>query len=740
MLNNLETKKWLYVVLAILLVMLGLIGLATLGFDIPVLRQIVGFIFLTFVPGFLILRILKLHRLGTVESLLYSVGLSIAFVMFLGLFINMLYPAIGISKPISILPVMASITFVMLIFGVIAYKQKVPQGKPLSQSHSIRWSELLSPPTLFLFLLPVLSALGTRLVYLHQGNTVLLILLSLIALVAVLVAFGKFIPAKLYPLAIIAISIALLWHWSLISLDIPASDVSREYYYQILVLNNSIWNSGIGSNLNAMLSIVMLGPIYSLMLNLDMAWVIKIVYTLLFSLVPLALFQAYRRQTGDKIAFLGAFFFMSMPVFFTLTPGVRQPIAEVFLALTILLLLSKEIAATQRTTLLIIFGFSIVVSHYGLAYIFMFYLLMALPLLLLWRISDVEKLWKGMMARLSRLWHSASNISWSPKPASASLQKSPLTPTYVLLFIVFGLGWYMYVSLGYPFYSIVGIVDYIYSNVVSDFLVAEAMDPHVRQAVGLVAMRGKEVEWEIARIVQYFTQLFIVVGIIGLVVTWHRTKFHSEYIAMSLVSMVLIAISIVLPYFAQALTMMRIYHITLFFLAPFCVLGGIAVSRWLFRVLQMHRLRKVGTPAHLNLVVILVLVPYFLFGNGFIFELTGATPTSKPLSLYKTDWEFLTKPEIYARTWLAERVTDNGIVHSDAKGLLHRGPGLPLARFPRSEGQVSPNSYIFLRRWNVIHGEWRSSVTAPYSRLEKLSYLNGMNKIYDSGDAQILRP
>ena len=36
--------------------MLGLIGLAALGFDIPVLRQIVGFIFLTFVPGILILK------------------------------------------------------------------------------------------------------------------------------------------------------------------------------------------------------------------------------------------------------------------------------------------------------------------------------------------------------------------------------------------------------------------------------------------------------------------------------------------------------------------------------------------------------------------------------------------------------------------------------------------------------------------------------------------------------------
>lgn len=62
MLTNLEIKKCLYLVLAILLAMIELVGLAALGFDIPVLRQIVGFIFLTFVPSILILRILKVHN------------------------------------------------------------------------------------------------------------------------------------------------------------------------------------------------------------------------------------------------------------------------------------------------------------------------------------------------------------------------------------------------------------------------------------------------------------------------------------------------------------------------------------------------------------------------------------------------------------------------------------------------------------------------------------------------------
>lgn len=75
-----DIKKCLWLSLAISLAALGLVGLAAVGFDMPILRQIVGFVFLTFVPGILILRILKSHNIGLIESLLYSVGLSLAFV------------------------------------------------------------------------------------------------------------------------------------------------------------------------------------------------------------------------------------------------------------------------------------------------------------------------------------------------------------------------------------------------------------------------------------------------------------------------------------------------------------------------------------------------------------------------------------------------------------------------------------------------------------------------------------
>ena len=268
------------------------------------------------------------------------------------------------------------------------------------------------------------------------------------------------------------------------------------------------------------------------------------------------------------------------------------------------------------------------------------------------------------------------------------------------------------------------------------------------QALGLAPMRSSEIVWSIARIFQFITQFFIVVGVIKLILNHRKTKFYPEYIVMSLVSMVIIGFCIILPYFASALNMTRIYHLTLLFLSPVCIWGGVTVFRWLFRVLLLPWLQRMTTRTHLNMVVVLVLVPYFLFTSGFIFELTGATPTSAPLSYGKADWPFYTTAEIRASDWLLTIPVDK-LVYCDsiAKGLMHYHyevrTGVKSTYFPDDVKTISNGSYIFLRRWNVIHGKIlprRVTGTAfKYKSLDEMGILEGpgVNKIYDNNDAQI---
>ncbi|MDH5696700.1 MAG: hypothetical protein OEZ00_08925, partial [Dehalococcoidia bacterium] len=116
--NDWEIKKCLALCLALLLATLGLIGL-----DLPGLRQLVGLLFLAFVPGILILRILKIHHIGVIESLLYSVGLSLAFVMATGVVVNFALPPLGISHPITLFPLMGAVAIFSLILCFVAYKR-----------------------------------------------------------------------------------------------------------------------------------------------------------------------------------------------------------------------------------------------------------------------------------------------------------------------------------------------------------------------------------------------------------------------------------------------------------------------------------------------------------------------------------------------------------------------------------------------------------------------------------------
>ena len=66
LLNNFGTKKWFVLIIVIIL----LIDIVIL-LDIPFLRQILGFLFLTILPGLLILQILKLNKIDFLEKFVF---------------------------------------------------------------------------------------------------------------------------------------------------------------------------------------------------------------------------------------------------------------------------------------------------------------------------------------------------------------------------------------------------------------------------------------------------------------------------------------------------------------------------------------------------------------------------------------------------------------------------------------------------------------------------------------------
>ena len=159
--NNWDTKSFLIVVFSIQLAYLGAVGLDKLDIQIPLLRQILRFIYLAFIPGYLLLRILRIHGLSSGESLLYAIGLSLFFSMFVGFLMNMLYPLLGITdKPIAEAPIILTMTLAVGILSVVAYIRDRDYEDP----DYIPIKDILNPQILFLSLIPFMAIFGTSLV------------------------------------------------------------------------------------------------------------------------------------------------------------------------------------------------------------------------------------------------------------------------------------------------------------------------------------------------------------------------------------------------------------------------------------------------------------------------------------------------------------------------------------------------------------------------------------------------
>ncbi len=758
-------KKCLSLVIGILLATLGLVGLGTLGYDIPGLRQVFGFIFLSFVPGVLILRILRIHHIGLTRVLLYSVGLSIAFIMFSGLLLNALLPSFGVSRPISLVPITTVLAIFTMILCLAAYLRDKDFRPP--QITAVRIKELPLASLLFLFLLVLISVLGARvLTYQPDNNTLPIIVLLIIAFIPILVVFNR-LPSSAYAAATVAISLALALSITLVTDYIVGWDIYIEDWLQRQVVYGGYWSPSLSVSINAMLSIVMLSPIYSLVLGLKAAWIFKVVYPLFLSMVPLTLFEVYREQIGSRRAFLAAFFFMSFISFATqLSLSPRQLTAEVFLVLLISLMIGRGLSAFQKAALAIIFAMSVTVSHYGVAYLFLGIFSAGWLLLVLMRSKRAGGWWKSFTRRFSQL---PANPGVANSTSGVFPSAAILNGTLLALFVVFTLSWYMYISAGQNFGSLIAIGRHVYGGI-GDFFSIFARRGEVDVALGLDLMQVPAIG-KVFRVIQYTTEVFVVTGLIKLILKPRDFSFKVEYIALTLASTSMLLAFIAVPYLSEQFGMTRVYPLTLLTLSPCCILGGEAFFGWVVQAPQsawrwlrakqghIHTARETlnhSQPAlALLLLVLLVLIPYFLFNTGFVFDtiigedIKVGIPRSWTLSKGLTDGPYVNSQEVEAIQWLAslpQSARAYGDIHG---GVALMGNMLWRARYIERDTPIpdDPENYIYLRSWNIERGvvnigtvgtvEVELKQVKLWDAEGKSWLLDNRNLIYDDGGAQV---
>jgi uncharacterized membrane protein len=699
--------------------------------NIPLFRDCVVFIYLSLIPGFALLKFFKLKEISVLDTILFSLGLSMAFLMFIGLIVNELFVTLGYLQPLSIIPLTVAISGFTLSIFAIEYIRDQPETLKLDLNLGGKLKNVL-PVSIILCFLLIFSALGV----LYVNVLIILMSYSIIAALCVIcILFKRLIPEKLFPFLLFSISIALICQVLLLSKYIVGWDANLEYYVFRLTQINGYWgslsanlNSVITLDYNSMLSITLLPTIFSVLMNAKGDIVFKILYPFIFSFIPLSLYRIYEKQFGKLIGLLSVLFFVfTSTAFYGLEPLSlnRQIVGDLFLLLSVFLLISHAIPVTKRRILLIIFGAALVVSHYTLAYI---YLAMAA---LVFVISRVK-----------------SKFDYTLNAAT------------VLLIFVITFSWYALVTSS-PLLSLTDNVRRIFDEFTTGTL-STYSGTGTASNMFATPQAFTTAAW-INLLMTGIANLFLIIGVFLIIFRKKRTGIFDRFRVLSIFAAIILGVSYIAPSIATKFNFTRFYGFTLLFLSPCFVIGGqfllITIRKTFTKIKRAQPLKRQSASKMKNinlslLLIAVILGGYFLSQAGFVNRVTGGAIHSYVLdfdrmkasneSQYKIllSYDYFPEQEVFSATWLLNHNVEQGWVIADyvsqthvlaSYGLVPNNLILPLT----NTSNPSQGSFIFLGSLNLVNGVV-TTISGSFNTSE-ISFLLDQNSIvYSNGNSEIL--
>ena len=746
LIERITAKKWF----TLIILMLSFTDLM-IFLDIPFLRQILGFLFLTILPGSLILQMLKLSKVGYTEKFVLSVGLSISFLMFFGLMLNNLSLSLSYETPLATMPLLISFNIASVALAVIGYKLNKSSVFSLP-NHNLSASEkaFLIIPVIF----PALSIFGMHVMNTTNNNIVLMFLLFLIPIYIVSVClFNRKFPKRLYPVVIFLISISLLLMFALRSNHIIGVDTHVEYYYFQTTLDNLHWSIFEHSALDACLAISLLPTLYQSILNISPEFLYKIVYSLLFSISPLAIYILSKRYIGEFYAFLTSCFFISQHNFLSTELHARTNLAILFFALAMMVLFNDKIDPLKKRILFIVFMASCMVSHYSTTYIFFF--------VMAGTFIGIEALSKKYTF------------------------KKAISLTLVILLFSMIFFWYSQVTET-AFNAGVRFVEDTFSNL-NKFFIEESRSEVTRSMLG-EGIWQKGIPHKIEFVFTWLTFAFIGIGIITLIRKYKemsfpelnfkkpeffKEKFEVGYFVIALACSGLFVAIVLTPQVTVGYSLDRTHLFGIVVLSVFFVIGGITLSKYFFfktfkksfiknasqkrkTVLKekqksftkrSHYLRndgENGSEVRAYLIILLVLIPYFLCVTGVTYQMFGVphaitlNSEGEPYDMY-----YVHDQESYSAGWLKECADEKTRIYTDFFGglwLSSQGMIRSSIYDPSfiEDKEAIGDGYIFLRYVNIVDrkllgcAQWHNLTEYNHLFVER-------NKIYDNSGSQVWR-
>jgi uncharacterized membrane protein len=694
--------------------------------NLPVLRVVLGSIFLTVLPGLLITFSLKLDEIAPLPKILLSLGLSYAFLMFYGLAVNSIALAVNYMTPLATTPLLISLDAAIAVLGAIAYLRN--REAFLFSAFRLRLDTREKVVFITALVFPLLSIFGTHLMNNSGNNIVLMVMLLLIPVyVITIVVLNRKLPARVYPFTIFMVGVALLLMFSLRSSSIIGTDVHWEFSFFQATVDNAHWSILKNDPLDACLSISLLPAIYQSILNMDQTIFFKLFYSMVFSITPLAVYIISRKYVSEIFAFLASLAFLSDRVFIWTAANARTTTAIMFFVMAIMTLLTDRISRMNKRILFVVFVASVVVSHYSTASAF--FLMGVIGWLLATALARKFTFSKGM------------------------------TFNFLFLFGCLIFLWYSQVTEG-AFTSVVGFFEETIRTL-RDIFIAESRGGAVPEVLG-AGFAGQEIVRKIHIITAWLVVAGIGLGALSIIRNFRRTvltskttglksetlkgKMDVDYFVLVLACCALMVFVVIVPQFSRGFGTERFFTLAMVILSLIFVVGCRSLAGTLSRLRLSKRYLLGGRQLNASIIILLVWVLYFMAGTGTLYQLSGI-PQEITINSEGTTYNayYIHRQETQSAAWLTNHTVGADEVYAEPEvKLLFRdvmAPTAPLLfRTPELSGLDEVSSYIYLRYHNVVDGQWFFDVNlAPLDFGEYEGSLDSRDKLYDNGGSAIYR-
>jgi uncharacterized membrane protein len=706
---------------------------------------------LFFLPGILFLGCLRSYNISFIKLLVYSLGISLSFIMLIGFLANELLPLFGIDQPLSTQPILITYVFSLLPFLVTNFVR----NKRINLKLNLR---KFNPKNIFLYsipvALPIISIVGENLLNNNASGFVSLFLLFIIGAALIpLTIFRKSLHDSFYLWLIFFESVALTFMYSMRSAHILGFDINYEYEIFQLTKTTYYWNiQKFTDPYYACLSITILPTVLSSILHIKDELIFKIIFQLIFGFVPLTIYLIARKFLIPLQAFLVSFVFISQPWFIEQMPALtRQEIGLFFFSLILLCFFDKDNNKVIRNTLLSIFGISLIVSHYSTTYIWLFITISAYISFQIGKLFfkslrnsnlNINGYYLIFMLLITFLWnsqltHTSGNIQVFVYRTMSNIYKT------------FTIDTLENASQQFLFSSNTNNNNKIiqdYYKKISPFDAAQDSNiyyPKTTYSSYIPIFKSEEDPKEIykptlftntivniSKIIKiFYVDIFTLVGILYLVFSRKKYRIDKGFIFLSCSTLLPIIAILLLPTFQAEYNLTRLFMQGLILLSFSTIIGAIFI---------MNRFGK-----YMYLVLITSLIIFFYYSSAFTTQIIGDLTTiylNHPGGNY--DSSFIYDTEISSSHWLQNNRNPNIAVYADvfAKLRLNSYGNIKNINTNLFPSIMYKNSYVYLTENNYLRridyffiNNVEYTFNYPNDFLQKnknLIYSNGNSVIY----------